>query len=301
MEPEIVAPGVISTLLNEFGGAVSPDGRELYFSVSVQHSYRYAIWVSRRRADGRWGAPELAPFSGQGRDFDPIFSLDGRRLLFISDRPHSAGAVKRDYDIWYVDRQTDGRWSAPAAYGPPVNSVADAAGDGGVEEFASIAADGTLYFAGDRPGGGMAIFVSRRIGGTYQPREMLPEAINAGTFVGEPVIAPDQSFMLFSGFGLSHGFGGWDIYVARRNADGSWGTPENLGPRVNTAERDYSPRLAPDGYHLYFTSERFSPALAGRLDWGTIQRGLAGLMNGQGNIYRVDLRTLGLRAFPPAR
>ena len=73
------------------------------------------------------------------------------------------------------------------------------------------------------------------------------------------------------------------------------------GPLVNTAWRDYSPRLAPDGHTLYFTSERFSPRGASGSTMPTIRRGLAGLLNGQGNIYTIDLRTLGLRSFPAGR
>jgi hypothetical protein len=147
----------------------------------------------------------------------------------------------------------------------------------------------------------MAIYRSRRIDGHYEEPVLLPEIINAGSFIGEPVIAPDQSFLLFSAFGLPGGHGNWDIYIARRGADGQWQAPENLGPLVNTAWRDYSPRLAPDGHTLHFTSERFFASEGQRLDWPTIRRGLAGLLNGQGNIYTIDLRTLGLRSFPAGR
>jgi hypothetical protein len=75
--------------------------------------------------------------------------------------------------------------------------------------------------------------------------------------------------------------------------------PENLGPEVNTAQRDYSPRLAPDGHTLIFTSERYFGTAGQRLDWKSITKGLASLQNGQGNIYSVDLRSLGLASFKP--
>ena len=198
--PVMLAPGTISTEANEFGGAISPDGREIYYSVSVQHSYMYAIYYSRRDGGGRWGSPLLAPWSGRGRDFDPVFSPDGRTLLFISDRP-AGKEDKRDYDIWRVERGRDGRWSAPIRFGPPINTVAASIDDqNGTEEFASIAADGTVYFAGDRRDGtpGMAIWKARLVAGKYQQPELLPELVNSGDIVGEPVIAPDQSFLLFS-------------------------------------------------------------------------------------------------------
>jgi hypothetical protein len=303
--PVMLEPGNISTSANEFGGAITPDGRELWYSSSVQHFYMETIFFSRRLANGHWGPPLLAPFSGRGHDFDPNFSPDGHRMVFTSDRPTHPGENKRDYDIWYVDRMPDGRWGTPHRFDAPINSVPNAQGEGGREEFASLAADGTLYVACDpRDGapGGMAIYVSRLVNGHYETPVRLPDIINAGQFVGEPMIAPDQSFMLFSAFGLPGGHGNWDIYVARRGPDGQWQAPENLGPAINTAERDYSPRLMPDGHTLHFTSERYFGDNNGRrLDYAAIRRGMAGLLNGQGNIYSVDLRTLGLRAFPAAR
>jgi hypothetical protein len=98
---------------------------------------------------------------------------------------------------------------------------------------------------------------------------------------------------------MPDGYGNWDIYVSRRGPDGQWMKPENLGPEVNTAQRDYSPRLAPDGHTLIFTSERYFGTAGQRLDWKSITKGLASLQNGQGNIYSVDLRSLGLASFKP--
>lgn len=51
------------------------------------------------------------------------------------------------------------------------------------------------------------------------------------------------------------GLGGKDIYRAARMPDGSWGTPVNLGPSVNTAYDEESPYLDAEGKYLYFASE----------------------------------------------
>lgn len=295
-QSRIFEPGVISTTLNEFGGVTSPDGKELWYSGGVPNYYMEAIYFSRRLPNGRWGPRNLAPFSGHWHDFDPNFSPDGKRMLFISDRPTRPLEAKRDYDIWYVDRQAGGGWGKPHRFPEPVNSLPDANGQNGREEFASIAADGTIYFAADpRDGrGGMAIYSTRLVDGRYETPVELPKVINMGPFVGEPVIAADQSYMFFSAFGAPDGLGNWDIYFVRRSADGQWQTPQHLGGGVNSEERDYSPRLAPDGHTLFFTSERYFGSGGKRLDFPTIREGMKSLLNGAGNIYTIDLRTIGI-------
>jgi hypothetical protein len=53
------------------------------------------------------------------------------------------------------------------------------------------------------------------------------------------------------------GFGGADIYVSQRpSVDAPWGTPQNLGPNINTSGTEASPMLSSDGHRLYFQSNR---------------------------------------------
>ena len=49
------------------------------------------------------------------------------------------------------------------------------------------------------------------------------------------------------------GYGGYDIYYADLNASGSWGTPVNVGPEINTPQNDISPCITQAGT-LFFAS-----------------------------------------------
>ena len=51
------------------------------------------------------------------------------------------------------------------------------------------------------------------------------------------------------------GSGGDDIYRVTFGADG-FGTPVNLGPKVNSAGNEFAPMLSPDGHTLLFSSDR---------------------------------------------
>lgn len=48
-----------------------------------------------------------------------------------------------------------------------------------------------------------------------------------------------------------------DLWVATRaSLDAPWGTPQNLGPNINTSATDQCPHLSADGYSLIFASDR---------------------------------------------
>jgi len=68
----------------------------------------------------------------------------------------------------------------------------------------------------------------------------------------QPSFNSDASTLYFSS-NRAGGFGGYDLYVSRFK-NGAWQTPENLGPRINTAENEIYPFLHSTG-RLYFSSE----------------------------------------------
>jgi Tol biopolymer transport system component len=59
------------------------------------------------------------------------------------------------------------------------------------------------------------------------------------------------------------GYGGWDIWVSKRETPSSpWEEPVNLGPVVNTSKGEVEPSISDDGLELYFVSA---------YDWGIIR------------------------------
>lgn len=285
-EPRLFAPDVISTPADEFGGDFSRDGRTLFFSRSVPRFYFDIIFASRFVA-GRWSEPAVAPFSGQWRDFDPVFSPDGSRLFFISDRPR-IGHPASSYNIWYLDRTSTG-WSEPRDPGPPINGVGEA-------HFASVARDGTLYFTAHRPGnlGTVDVYRSRWSAGRYGEPENLGPAINGPEWFNlEAYIVPAGDELIVAAFGHRDGLGDCDLFVSFLRG-GAWTPLENLGPRVNSAARDYSPRLTPDGHSLIFASERGLPDArrARPFTYDELEREMHGTLNGLGNLYLVDVAAL---------
>lgn len=78
--------------------------------------------------------------------------------------------------------------------------------------------------------------------------------------VGHPSLSADGNTLYFSS-DMPGGKGGVDIYRATRNPDGTWGTPENLGDKINTEGNEMFPYLHESGL-LFFSSDG-RPGLGG--------------------------------------
>jgi len=277
--PEMVAPGVISTEFDEFGGALTPDGDTMYFSRGVTRSYTYAILRSHRTRAG-WSTPEIAPFSGRFRDHDPILAPDGRRLYFASDRPID-GVRPTTYHIWVMDRTPTGL-SDPRVLGAPFDQF-------GFLWFLSETRDGVIYFNAQPDNGPARIYMTRRTATGYTAPELLPSEVNIPNWdAREPYISPDDSFMVFDA-GPAGAVNLYDLYVSDHR-NGAW-TPARKLTALSTPTRDYSPRITADGQWLYYTTEHgfADPPLDRALTYEEMERSLHGVLNGLGNIYRVPI------------
>lgn len=278
--PELIGPGTISTPDDEFGGALSPDGNDIYFDVTVSPHYLYTMCESHF-VDGKWSKPEVMSISGRYRDSDPVLSPDGQTLFFASDRPVK-GVDTHRFLIW-TSKKTAKGWAEPQLMDGPVNSE-------GSQVFASIANNGNLYFTSSRKSGNYDIFVSRMKEGKYQPAEDIAVLNDPNIASLEALIAPDESYLLIGSFGRPGGHGNSDLFISY-NQNGVWGPAINLGTVINTPAREYSPRVSPDSKWLYFSSERLLPesyqiAKFTYSDFVSISRST---FNGLGNIYRIPM------------
>jgi Tol biopolymer transport system component len=285
-EPVLFGEGLISTAEDELNAAFSPDGKSLYFCKNAPVNRQGVIVVSNF-VKGKWSKPEVVPFSGQYSDYDPIFSHDGAKLFFVSNRPLTGtGAPKKDYDIWVVEKRENG-WSAPVNLGAPVNSDTD-------EFYPSVATDGTIYFSSVRPGGKGSFDLqrSRFVDGKYTAPENLGEA-NSQSAEIDSFVAPDQSFIIFASYGRPDDMGRGDLYISYQR-NGVWSKAVNLGAPINSNAREYCPIGSPDGKYFFFTSFRgfADKPPAKPYSFAELENNLKGVRNGMGNIYQIDMSAL---------
>jgi L-ascorbate metabolism protein UlaG (beta-lactamase superfamily) len=259
--PQVFAPGIISTDANEHSApSFSPDGNEVFWWANRSPDHGPTMSMTMRRENGRWSAPRISQFGNM-----PAFSPDGRKIYYFAPRPGSDGVQDHEsnLDIWVAEKQGDG-WSEPKCLNLVVRypELREAV-------MPRVASNGTLYFLGKAPGGmrnDYGIYRAELINGEYAKPELLPRSINLPPFLNwAPFIAPDESYLLFSSnrTGSLDEYG--DLYISRRQPDGSWTDPVSLGEPVNTDVQEVFPGVSPDGKYLFFC--RYTPGRKNDVYW----------------------------------
>ncbi len=284
----IFGRGLVSRQYQELNAAFSPSGDELFYTLADPARSHYTLIQVTRGADGVWGEPVVAPFSGRYADADPIFSSDGARLYFISKRPVDASTASKDFDIWSVERTASG-WGTPKNLGAPINTPGD-------EYYVSVTRAGVVYWSlkGD-------IYRAEPTGDGYRV-EKLPEVVNSKSDEFDPFVALDESYVIFASF-RPDSMGSADLYVSFRE-NGAWQSPKNLGPSVNSKAVDACPILAPDGTHFFFTSYRtpqVDPATRPQATLESLIASFDQVENGLGNVYWMKSDFLEALRISPSR
>ncbi len=194
--------GAVNSRTHEATAGISTDGMTLFIYRGDKGGDLFASTLK----DNEWSKPERLSrdINSKGnQETSIVFSRDGQRVFFISDRPGGFGGK----DIWTAIRDSRGRWAEPTNLGSTLNTPWD-------EESLFLAPDDiTLYFSsqGHNSMGGYDVFKSEfRNGRWTQPQ-------NIGYPVNTPgddlffVLAPDDNTAFYSTM-QSGGYGGSDIY-----------------------------------------------------------------------------------------
>lgn len=244
-EPEPFVPELFRDIYRAYSTPVfSPDDKEVFWTgcfMSIGGNDR--IWWMREE-NGRWTAPELAPFS----DFiswHAALSPDGRKLYFTSNRPR-AGKTATDIDLWYSEKLSDGRWSQARHLGSPPNR------DSLNDMFPSPPKDGTIYFKVYGPGTrGTHMFKSRFSNGKYETPLSLDDIIDSNSQDD----CLDMDHIIFYTFG---GPNGAEISIAFHKPDGRWTRPDYMGDLVHRKQGTSDGKLSSDRKY-FFSVQNISP------------------------------------------
>lgn len=164
-------------------------------------------------------------------------------LLNDKNKPDSDGDYHEDI---FIAQKVNGVWQK----GNSITELNTLDNDAAI----ALSPDGKQLFVFKVTGENGDIYVSKREGNKYSAPEKLAGEVNSPYWEGSLSMSTDQQKLFFSST-RPGGFGGKDIYIAKKKDDGTWGDVKNLGGIINTRYDEDAPFISPDGRTLIFSSE----------------------------------------------
>lgn len=226
--------------------AFSPDGKELYYAITNDDWAKSKILRISADNPGRKDTMYLKDRNYEG---EPFITRDNKTMYFMAVLPPKEG------EIWnanqYRVRRNDNGWSSPELLDTMINSKAS-------EWHVSMTDNNVMYFTSEREEGTSAlhgdIYRMELVNDKFVNRTKLPAPINTKFNDSDPLIAPDESFLIFHS-DRPGGFGEHDLYITF-NENGKWSAPVNMGATINTPGWEMAPSLTPDGKYFLFTRRK---------------------------------------------
>ena len=233
----------------EYFPSLTIDGKKLIFTRRIKGNEDFyesnlvnGVWSKAGRLEGNINSTAY----NEGAQ---NVSQDGKILFFTGcNFPNGLGSC--DLYMSYLTKQG---WSEPENLGPNVNSEF-------WESSPSLSPDKRdLYFSSNVPGtrGGMDIWVCHKNEkGKWNEPKNLGNVINTAGDESCPFIHADNQTLYFNSTGHPGYSEKPDLYVTRKQPDGTWSVPENLGYPINTIDDEGSLIVSADGKTAYYASDR---------------------------------------------
>ncbi|MGY3211258.1 OmpA family protein [Mucilaginibacter sp. HD30] len=184
-------------------------------------------------------------------EYSPVVTADEKTIIFTRQ-------INANEDFYHSNK-TDSIWQKAKYLSSRINTPNFNEGS------EAISPDGKyLFFTGCNRPDGMGrcdIYVVQKKGDDWDKPFNLGSPLNTAGWESQPSISPDGGTLYFVS-NRPGGYGGYDIWKSKLGAKG-WGTPENLGPTINTPYNEQSPFIHPDDSTLYFCSDGW-PGMGGQ-------------------------------------
>ena len=215
----------INGTTSDYNPVVSQDEEVMIYMTSLKF---YNAINMATKADGEWSAPvNITPqIQSDGDQHVNCLSLDGKEMYLNKEDNFNS-------DIYY-SKFEDNQWIQSVPLGKQINTKY-------WESHASISPDGKeLLLTSNRKDsyGGMDIYISTlNDNGEWSEPVNLGDTINTGLNEDNPFLSSNGKRMYFSSQ-AHYNIGGYDVFYADRQANGSWSSPVNLGYPLNTTDDD---------------------------------------------------------------
>jgi tetratricopeptide (TPR) repeat protein len=242
---------IINTRYSDIRPVISGDGTKMAFVTELP--FYDGTFYTELTEEG-WSYPQIITQTlGFDEDIYPVsLSYDGTEMILYYDDDYIGNL--------YYSKYEDGLWLPAVKLGENISTKY-------WESHASFSKDGqALYFTSNRKGtlGGLDIYVSeRQSNGTWGVPVNLGPTINSPYNEESPSISQDGQTLYFSSYG-HYNMGGYDIFYTKKDIDGSWGIPVNIGYPINTTDNDLYFQPIKNGDAAYYSI--YSPRGIGQHD-----------------------------------
>lgn len=244
--PVVFAPYIVSdsTWAEHCQVAVSPDGKEIYWSAWTG-AYKsedgsknteqifYSIFEN-----GIWTKPKLAEFTKgnpHGLNGGPSFSPDGKKIFFYQVHSPWVASPKRCYFV----EKTNGKWGNKLTdVGQPYSSES--------RNYSPVFTQKGHAYKNER--GKILKFSYENEKFTFLDTIVIHKDFRPAWNI---YVSPMEDYVIFAARHES-GFGDIDLYISFKTEEDKWGTPINMGDKINTELRERFPTVSPDGKYLFF-------------------------------------------------
>ena len=164
-------------------------------------------------------------------------------MIFNSHRQLDGSPVedRGPNNLWYSEKK-NGKWQRPK-YLDNINSKKYS------ESYATLTQDGELLYVQESKVNGESRYtiLSTRFNGERTKRG---KPIGLGFAIGDPWIAPDGSYIIYTKYDPDDWVNTCDLYFSLRDGNG-W-TESRKMPKINGKRSDYAVAISPDEQWLYY-------------------------------------------------
>ncbi|MDQ6890855.1 MAG: OmpA family protein, partial [Bacteroidota bacterium] len=238
------------TAVNTFLAIPKLNERSIKAGEFRKKTYEFAIEYEKKHSKNYVFNPQNLGENINSKDLEyyPSLTIDGKKMVFTRRVNSSMGKGKEEF---FESPFLNGTWGNAT---PLEGNISTGENNGGAD---NISQDGKwIVFAGCNFPDGLGscdIYLSYLTKQGWSTPENLGPNVNSEFWETSPSLSPDKKDLYFSSTATG-GFGGSDIWVCHRNANGKWGPAQNLGSKINTSGDEGSPFIHADNQTLYFNS-----------------------------------------------
>lgn len=208
-------------------------------------TYRFALELANQRGGNYVFEPiNLGDsINTVNLEYFPTLTIDGKQLVFTR-------RIEGHEDFFFSQKE-NGQWLKATPLPGKINNPNFNVG------AQNISQDGRwIIFTGcnfPEGYGSCDLYISYLTKSGWSKPQNLGKIINSEFWESSPSLSPDKRQLYFSS-SRPGGYGGLDIWVSRRDENGNWSAPENMGPDINTSGDESTPFIHADNQTLYFNS-----------------------------------------------